>query len=210
VEIRVNDSGDQIRDDIYLQIKNNCWKEARGLADWVIIVDFDEIFCRALIVNGAAQFDLDLTEPYNGGYTIVKPYGYNMISLGAPLGADGHPFTYCQNGVYHWPMEKPCCFRPDKIKEINYHPGCHGIEPLGEVNVYNRPEYKLLHFKMWNIDFYMQRLQVLASRLSAVNRSQGWGEHYTWPVERHKKAYLEALAASKPLFQINRSEKLYI
>ena len=209
VEVRINDSGNEIRDDIYLRIKNNAWKEARGLADWVIVVDFDEIFCRAWLNNGNAELSLDLTEPFEKGHTIIKPYGYNMISLDAPLGAEGHPLQYCQNGVYHWPMEKPCCFRPDKIQEINYYPGGHGIEPIGEVSIFNHPVYKLLHFKMWNLQHYLDRMALCASRMSAVNKSQGWGEHYLWPAERHKKTYLEAHAASKPLFFIMRTDKIY-
>ena len=34
------DSNNQIRDDLYLEIKNNCWKKAS--TDWVLIVDTDE------------------------------------------------------------------------------------------------------------------------------------------------------------------------
>ena len=34
------DSNNQIRDDLYLQIKNNCWKKSK--AEWVIVCDIDE------------------------------------------------------------------------------------------------------------------------------------------------------------------------
>ena len=211
VEIRINDSGNEIRDDLYLSIKNNCWKEARGQADWVIIADFDEVFCMAYRnQNNEAIFSLDLNNPHNEGYTVIKPYGYNMVSLDAPLGADGHPFLHCQNGVYHWPQEKPCAFRPDKITETNYYPGCHGMNAEGEVNIYNRPEYKLLHFKLWNINHYLDRMRLYSSRISAINRNQGWGEHYLWPIERHEKAFRDAFAASKNLFEILRTEKIYV
>ncbi|HEY3372002.1 MAG TPA: glycosyltransferase family 2 protein, partial [Prolixibacteraceae bacterium] len=37
--VRTYSSNGQIRDDIYLEIKNNVWKESRGKADWVIICD---------------------------------------------------------------------------------------------------------------------------------------------------------------------------
>jgi glycosyltransferase involved in cell wall biosynthesis len=210
VEIRINDSGNEIRDDIYLQIKNNCWKEAAGLADWVNIVDFDEVFTCAILENNTPLFSLDLEFPYRNGYTIIKPYGYSMVSHHAPLGESGHPFNFSKNGVYHWPMEKPCCFRPDKIREINFAPGCHGIDPKGEVKIFNRPEYKLLHFKLWNIDLYLHKIGVCATRLSKINRDHGWGEHYLWPLERHRKSYMEALAASQPLFDIKPTQKIFV
>jgi hypothetical protein len=211
VTVRSWDSGNQIRDDKYLEIKNNCWKEARGLADWAIIVDFDEIFSRvAYMPDHTPIFDLDLSEPYNQGATIIKPYGYNMVSLDAPLGEPGHPYTHCPKGVYHWPQEKPCCFRPDMFTEINFVPGCHGMEPIGTVNVCNRPEYKLLHFKLWNLRYYLSRTQLSATRLSAVNIEKGWGEHYRWPLERHKNSFLEAYRNSKYLYDIIRSDKLYV
>src|SRR5262245_42339747 len=44
VDVRPYESGDEIRDDLLLQIKNNCWKECRGQGvDWVLVVDVDEI-----------------------------------------------------------------------------------------------------------------------------------------------------------------------
>jgi hypothetical protein len=211
VEIRSWDSNGQIRDDLYLEIKNNCWKEARGLADWVIVADFDEILNRVEQTgDGNAYMNLDFSVPFNNGYTIIKPYGYNMVSPDAPLGEPQHPYHYAKKGVYHWPMEKPCCFRPDKIQEINFVPGCHSIQPVGEANIYNGPEYKLMHFKLWNLDHYLQKIQAQATRLSAINRERGWGEHYTWPLERHRKAFMDAYIASRPLLQIPRSDKLYV
>jgi hypothetical protein len=211
VEVRPWSSGDQIRDDLYLEIKNNCWKEARGLADWVIIPDFDEVFNHAVLTaDKNAHLTLNLEEPYRNGYTIIKPYGYNMVSIDAPLGEPQHPYHYSKKGVYHWPMEKPCCFRPDRINEINFAPGGHGIEPKGEVKIYSGPEYKLMHFKLWNMQLYIEKIKAQASRLSAINKEKGWGEHYSWPIERHYRSFMEAYAASKPLFEIMRSNKLYV
>jgi glycosyltransferase involved in cell wall biosynthesis len=210
VTVRSWDSGNQIRDDKYLEIKNNCWKEAKGLADWATVVDFDEIFTRAVLTENNPCFNLDLTKPYNEGKTIIKPYGYNMVSIDAPLGEPLHPYHYCKKGVYHWPQEKPCCFRPDKLEEINFVPGCHGINPIGEANIYNCPEYKLLHFKLWNMQLYIAKIKMAASRMSEINKANGWGEHYLWPIERHYKSFMDAYAASRPLFEIKRTDKLYV
>lgn len=212
VEVRSWDSGSQIRDDKYLEIKNNCWKESKGLADWVIVVDFDEIFCRAEHNNyNLSRFSLDLEYPYDEGYNIIKPFGYNMISLYSPLGAKGHPYDYSKNAVYHWPQEKCCCFRPDQLKEINFVPGCHAIfpEPVGEERILFTPEYKLLHFKHWNIDLYMEKMRISASRMSEINLKNGWGGHYLWEPQKHFDNYIAAYKASKPLFRVQKTDKLY-
>jgi glycosyltransferase involved in cell wall biosynthesis len=36
------DSNGQVRDDLYLEIKNNIWKQSRGKCDYVIVGDADE------------------------------------------------------------------------------------------------------------------------------------------------------------------------
>jgi glycosyltransferase involved in cell wall biosynthesis len=33
----------EMRDDILVQLKNSAWKESRGLADWVVVCDVDEL-----------------------------------------------------------------------------------------------------------------------------------------------------------------------
>ena len=43
-EVRTYQSNSQIRNDIYLEIKNNIWKESRGKADWVIVCVCYECF----------------------------------------------------------------------------------------------------------------------------------------------------------------------
>jgi hypothetical protein len=216
VEIRDWDSGGQIRDDLYLEMKNNVWKEARGEADWVIVVDFDEIFTRAekmpndakKILKDEYLFDLDLTVPHNDGFNVIRPYGYNMVSLHAPLYADGHPHEYSNMGAYHVPSEKMCCFRPDQISEINYVEGAHWASPLDmdggteNVKVYFQPEFKLLHYKFWNIDYYMKRMKEYQKRMSEQNKEHGWGYHYLLPLEDHDHTFRNGYKMAEPLFEI--------
>jgi glycosyltransferase involved in cell wall biosynthesis len=65
-EVRTYQSNSQIRNDIYLEIKNNIWKESRGKADWVIVCDTDEVLFHPDIAN-------KLDELKEKGYSIVKP-----------------------------------------------------------------------------------------------------------------------------------------
>lgn len=206
VEIRNHNSGGQIRDDLYLEIKNNCWKEARGRADWVIVVDFDEIFTH---FNGKT-FDLDLSEAKHKGIDLIIPYGYNIFHENLPLGEDLNPLDYRLSAVYDKNSEKPCCFRPDRLEEINFIPGCHGARPIDvddiSIKALLTEEYKLLHFKYISISNYFARLKQYKERMSEYNLKTGFGVHYTWSFETHKDIYLKGLAAAKPLFEVKRSE----
>jgi hypothetical protein len=212
VEIRIYDSGNQIRDDIYLEIKNNCWKEARGVADWVIIVDFDEIFSRCRLMNNGslAVFDLDFSEAYDNGYNLIKAYGYNMNSFEAPLYVEGHPYKYSNKGSYHHPEEKPCCFRPDQIKDINFIAGSHWALPVGidgrtdSVKILFHQDYKLLHYKFWNLKYYMDRMVMLRDRMSDLNKKMGWGYQYFVPLSDIHNSFVWGCDAAKPLFEIVR------
>jgi hypothetical protein len=208
VEIRENDSGNQIRDDLYVKIKDNCWKEARGQADWVIVIDFDEIFTRARMINGIAVFDLDLTDVYMNGWNVIYPYGYNMSSLEAPLYADGHPFEYSQKGAVHNPERKMCCFRPDQVGEMRYQAGAHVSNPLDingskdGIRILNNIEYKLLHYKFWNLDYYMKRMEEYQTRMSDINKERGWGGHYLMSMQAHHDIFVFGCNLAKPLFDI--------
>lgn len=203
VEIRYYDSGNQIRDDIYLQIKNNCWKEARGEADWVIVIDFDEIFIRIINNKDHPLFDIDLVKPYNDGFTIIRPYGFNMISWDAPLYTKDHPYTYSSMGTYHPPENKLCCFRPDKINEINYDIGCHISNPIGDINILHSKDYMLLHFKAWNYELYMERAKLYYERLSEVNKKNKWGFQYLNTMEEHHNMYLAGMRLRKNILDID-------
>jgi glycosyltransferase involved in cell wall biosynthesis len=209
VEVRINDSGGKIRDDIYLQIKNNCWKEARGLADWVIICDFDEIFTHALPPN---EFNLDLSElgPFSENVDIIQPFGYMIYSTDMLMGEDYNPLYQAEplKGIYDANSEKLCCFRPDKIAEINYTPGCHDAAPVGIEGhsplIHHYPEFKLIHFKYINIKTYFDRLMQYSARMSAYNLAHGYGIHYTWSFNDHMEIYLKGIRDSKPLFEIQK------
>ena len=212
VEVRFFDSDNKIRDDLYLEIKNHAWKEARGKAEWVIIVDFDEIFNRCLIEDGVPKFDLDLSSLTKDGYNMVRPYGYNMISLDAPLGKPGHPFEYSQRATYHAPEEKLCCFNPNEIFEINYYAGCHRSEPLDmgqtirNLRVAMFEHFKLMHFKFWNLDLYMERMAEYQTRLSEWNRKMGAGWHYMESLEYHKNLVINGYNIAVPLFECKKPE----
>jgi hypothetical protein len=206
VEVRYYDTQGEIRDDVWLSMKNNFWKEARGQADWVVVVDFDEIFTRVVKTGNDVTFDLDLSVPYNAGFNIIKPYGYNMISWDAPLFTNNHPWEHSQKGTYHPPEDKMCCFRPDHIQEINYVIGAHQANPVAvpgqEVNVYRHPDYKVLHYKAWNYALYMERANIYRERMSELNKKNQWAFQYLYSQAEHEHMYMAGMNLARPILDI--------
>ena len=57
VEFLNFETGGEIRDDIYLTIKNNVWKRSRGEADFVIVCDVDEFLYHDNLIEEINNFD---------------------------------------------------------------------------------------------------------------------------------------------------------
>ena len=212
VEIRPYDSGGEVRDDLYLEIKNNCWKEAKGRADWVVIVDFDEVVNRVRMVDGNIIYDMDFTDAFHNDWNIIQPLGYLLISIEAPLYVEGHPSIYANRGIYHPSSSKMCCFRPEMISEINYEAGCHDAMPIDDhggqegLRILTDENYKLLHYKFWNVERYLKRVPLMQARMSKQNEKNGWGWHYLSPLAEHYSMFVNGYDISKPLFEITASD----
>lgn len=144
------DSQSQIRDDIYLQIKNECWKKSK--ADWVIVCDVDEFL----------YVDFDIKD-----YTIINTKGYDMYG-----GPDSNV------GVYNPMSSKHIMFRPDCFEQIGYTAGCHRCNPKARRLMGSREHAILKHRKFISEEYVYGRHKMYAERLSAVNKKYGWGVHY--------------------------------
>ena len=165
-------SNNTIRDDLYLQIKNNCWKTS--IADWVVVVDCDEF------VNITADW-LDLI-PSN----IIRTEGWDMI------GDDGFDVTEITKGIRSPGYDKPCIFKRADFKEINYLPGCHHAQPETHHNLtihFNNVPVKLWHYKWINLPYVIERYKEFNQRLSDVNKQYGWGIQYTFTEDKLRQDY---------------------
>jgi glycosyltransferase involved in cell wall biosynthesis len=149
----------RLNDLVYLEIKNNCWKNE---LDWVIIADCDEL------VN-ISENDL-----INEKATIIMFEAYNMVNLRNDLNIEG-----ITHGVRAESYDKAYCFNASKIDEIGYGAGCHWCEPKGLVE-YSENIYKAYHYKYINIDYMINRHAIFASRLSDENIRRGYGAHYMY------------------------------
>lgn len=173
---------DGFNDQIHNDIKNSCWKRSRGKADFVIVCDMDEFLYHPHLQSA-------LKEMKRKGQTIVKPQGYNMYSSDEP--AKGIPLTtQVPCGVRDQWFDKCILFDPHAIVEINYKPGAHECHPVGKV-VWNKYDFKLLHYKNIGLNSVLARKKKYSSRLSQENISKGFGTQYFEEEERSIQEFKE-------------------
>lgn len=162
----------EINDYIYQDIKNNCWKQSRGKADYVIVCDTDEFIYHSDIHQAITQLKCDK-------YSIVKPYGYNMYSTDYPVYDSQYLLTdQVKRGIRVPMFDKCILFDPHAIVEINYKPGAHECHPWGRVKKYRNEDIKLLHYKNIGLEQLLERNRAYASRLSKENTEKGYGAEY--------------------------------
>lgn len=192
VEVKKFETGDQIDDTTFLEIKNNCWKESKGVADFVVVCDMDEFLFHPDMVSFLEKLKRE-------DYSLVKPIGYHMINETWPT-TDGQIYEEIKKGLRSTWSDKMILFDPNKLKEINYDPGCHTCSPKGEVKVYQDDEaLKMLHYKYLDVDHLIAKNARNAERLSKINKKKGWGFHYNTPEEKQRKSFQEMLEQSQPV-----------
>jgi Glycosyl transferase family 2 len=167
------DSDNKINDILYLKIKNNAWKKSRGKADFVIVCDIDEFLYSENLLQNLKQLK-------KSSYTLIKPFGFQMMSESFPEYSKGIKLTDLIKTGYpdnKW-LSKSILFDPNSLIEINYFPGCHECAPIGKVNFNHSDSFKFLHYKYLGFEYQIQRLRDMGTRLSEINIEKGWGTYY--------------------------------
>tara|TARA_R110000744_G_scaffold342230_1_gene447385 strand:+ start:3456 stop:4175 length:720 start_codon:yes stop_codon:yes gene_type:complete len=180
-EIRKYDTNEKIRDDIYLDIKNQAWKETiDSNVDWVVICDLDELIYSANLLA-------ILQEAKANEYTMIKPQGYSMIGDSIPT--SNMIYDEINMGVEDDNYSKLCMFNPNKITAVNYLPGCHNANPVGDVKILETKNIKLLHFNYISLGYAIDRYATYKPRLSEQNIKNGWGVHYQYKTDQIASEY---------------------
>jgi glycosyltransferase involved in cell wall biosynthesis len=166
------DSNNEINDDIWTKLKNNCWKGSK--ADWVIICDVDEFMLHPLGVLELLDY-LQFTR-----YNIFLPRLFNMFTDNFPT-TNGQIYDEVKYGREGG--AKMNIFKPNEIKEINYTVGCHHARPEGDVRLDINSPLMTLHMSHLSVDYTVRRRKYMFNRLSEVNKKMGWGYHLAAPEE---------------------------
>jgi hypothetical protein len=181
VDIRTYDSDNQIRDDLYLQIKNNVWKENRDY-DWVIVCDMDELLYHHNIMDF-------LETCKKKGITIPHPKSYHLTHSKFPT-TNKHIIEEVRKGIpAASEFGKAIIFDPKKIDEINYGFGCHVHFATGIVKQVYFQDLLLLHAKFLGKEYYVNRVLDYGKRMSEFNKKRGFGDHYLASKEGLEESY---------------------
>lgn len=174
------DTQDEIRDDIYLKIKNEAWKKSRGTADFVIVCDMDEFLYHENLQELLKGYKENKT-------TLIRPTGFNMIHDTAP-DSKTNLFSDIQYGVRSTDFDKVILFDPNLIEEINYGSGSHACTPMGVIH-YGTDAIRLLHYKYLGLDHVIKRYRLMSARLSKYNKKHGLGFHYSFSQMKIKREF---------------------
>lgn len=155
MEVRKFGKSGQLNDQHYIDVKDQCWKESRELADYVIVCDADE-FLKGDIMS--------LTS------SLPKVQGYNFVSesMDLPNVNTGYPDEQ---------YSKRIIFDPKRIEEIGYVHGAHVCKPKGDIS--DHDQLSLHHYRAlggWRRLY--ERHRDYCKRMSPFNRKHNMGHHY--------------------------------
>ncbi|HHZ95801.1 MAG TPA: hypothetical protein EYN67_09645 [Flavobacteriales bacterium] len=162
------DTQGKLRDDIHVQIKNYCWKESAGEADWVIVADMDELLFHENLFDYLKECSKEgITVPLTQG---VEMFADQMPKIGTRI------TDQITAGVHSQDFSKSIIFDPNKIEEISYEAGAHICWPEGYVKYSKTAELKVLHYKyIGGLARLKRRWNTMGDSLSQENIDNGWG-----------------------------------
>lgn len=165
------DSGNEINEMNYVQIKNNCYREhSRGQGvDWVVVCDMDELIYHPNLIE-------KLDEYKNQGIDIPLTDGRNMFSETFPI-YDGRLLTEIvkTGSELYMDMCKNIIFNPEK--DVSFGVGGHNSNCVNCKKNESR-ELKLLHYTYLGKKEVKEKYIKRAKRLSDYNKKNRFGEHY--------------------------------
>lgn len=174
-EVIKYDTGNKLSDSTYLKIKNNCWKTSN--TDWVIVCDVDEFL------------DID-SSMLNTDRTLYKSKGFNMCNV------ENTSICDIKYGIEAIQYDKVVLFNSKYIKEINYDPGCHSCNPIGDI-IWGIKNPNLFHMKFIDEDLLVEKYKSYAKRLSDENLKNKWGYHYQEEESSLRESYKNHLKIAK-------------
>ena len=169
------------------QLSNECWKQSRGHADWVVVCDVDEHFYHPDLPSYLEQCQAQ-------GVTMVPSCGYQMVGDGFPP-SDERLWETVRNGTRYDFIDKMSFFDPGSVEEIGFQPGRHVARPEGRLKTPVESEMKLLHYKFIDLDHVLDRHTALLSRLGATDIERDFCHH--WREEELREDYAAFVAGAE-------------
>ena len=177
-------------DDAFFQDHwNAVYREARGLADWVILVDADEFVYHPNIRERLAYYRCR-----GIGLPFVK--GYNMVSGGPPT-ANGQIYDEITTGYAYEYENKRVVVNP--MIDLRYEVGRHTVHVESPAHIADLPELALLHYNQLGLDYICARRAGYRPRMSQRNVAAGWGSFVFTSRESIQGEYQLAQSLARPI-----------
>ncbi|AMN38984.1 glycosyltransferase family 2 protein [Rhodoplanes sp. Z2-YC6860] len=160
-----------------LDLQNEIWKEARGKADWVIVVDLDEHLYHPRIIPYLRKCKAN-------SVTVISALGFQMISNSFPNDDGVSLFDFCSTGMPDRTCTKLSIFDPNEIDRTNFEIGLHHAAFEGRVLAPDSDELFLLHFHFLDVSRVVARHKLYLTRQRPKDLENQWGVQYTWSEEK--------------------------
>jgi glycosyltransferase involved in cell wall biosynthesis len=161
-------------DDItFIRFAQDRYREARGLADWVIWTDVDEILYHPKLTER-------LIKLHKVGINAPMTIGFGMIAKEPPKGK-GQIYHEIQLGVPAPDYAKVAIFSP--FLDVEWEPGKHAAKMSGPIEVVRddgTDPLRLLHYRWLGEKWFIERNQRNYERISSDNRRSMYGKE-TYP-----------------------------
>ncbi|MGE0415285.1 MAG: glycosyltransferase family 2 protein [Acetobacteraceae bacterium] len=174
-----------------LRLSETIWRESRGRAAWVIVLDLDEFIHHPDI---AAY----LRQCWEQGVTAIGTTAYEMIAEAFPP-ADIPLVQSVTHGFREPTYDKLCVFDPNAIDSTNYTPGRHKASPRGRVVYPASSELLLLHYKKLGLPYLVDRSASLAHGLGDGDLALNFGTQYLMSARRWQGIFWNQRRCAAPL-----------
>lgn len=180
-------------------LQNTCWKESRGVADWVVIAAVDE----HLYVPGRPMREY-LDRQRRAGTTAIPALGFQMIDEAFPQPGEWLAGTRTTGAPFP-AMSKLSIFDPAALDETGFAPGRHSARPRGRLQWPAHDELLLLHYKYVGFERAHARHASLQRGLGAVDVARRLGVQYGWSRDQLRRDWDRLARAAVDLGRLCRS-----
>src|SRR5438132_5326888 len=166
-------------------LHDECWKESRGAADWVVVTDVDEHIYHPRL---AAYLEASKRR----GVTYIPALGVDIVTEAFPGAGENRARTRTI-GAPTPQSSKLRIFAPDAMQEVDVGVGGHDARPSGRLALPDRDELLLLHYRHLGVNYVLPRYNSLAHRLKEQDVKNRWG----WQYRSSPEEYMRQLADLK-------------
>ncbi len=170
-----------------IEIKNNCWKSVKS--GWIIVIDMDEFLC---VTEDQLKMEKE------NGTSILTIKGIDMIGESKLSDISDIELQKINRYLDNEYENKNLCFLRQSIDEINYDPGAHSCNPIGNIK-YSQNIYINRHNCFLGLEFLINRYKERFERSIEQRSKFGFATHYIDNIELINERYSRMLNESKLL-----------